>query len=584
MVHSPIEEIKSRIDIVDLVGSYIRLQKAGANFKALCPFHNERTASFNVSPARQIWHCFGCSKGGDIFQFIKEIEGMDFPEALMLLADRAGVVITREDPALRSERNRLLALMEEATKFFEANLAIGLPLGNPIAKYLHQRGLKDETIKEFRLGYAPDEWRALSTHLAAKRFTSAEMEKAGLAVGRRQTRTDTQTNADGYDRFRGRIMFPIFDYQGRAIAFGGRVFPERDHEAKYINSPETPLYQKSKILYGLHRAKSEIFKTGQVVVVEGYMDMMMAYQAGVRNVVASSGTAFGIDQMQILRRLCDRLAVAFDMDIAGQAAADRSIQLALQSGFDITVMDLGAYKDPADAVRADPVFFQNAASSARHIVQFYIDHALRLHAPHTPEGKRACERMVLPVVASLSSELERAHWVRILSDLLRIGEDVLWRTLARLRSGSGAPQEREVFTDSQHTPSRKDLLEERILGMLASSPTLAAQHLAHLNDALFRNDRLPILLHLRGKAALADSARAALGRIVLESDSMLESITDVDGEFQHSCHELQKEYIKERMGELSAAISRAEQAASPKLQELLLEFQEFSQQLSQLNT
>src|SRR3989344_2271923 len=188
-MNSPVEEIKSRINIVDLVGSYVRLTKAGANFKALCPFHTERTASFNVSPARQIWHCFGCSKGGDAFRFIMEIEGMDFPEALKFLAERTGVVLKREDPAIRSERNRLLVLMEETAKFFEANLAIGLLSSNPIAQYLRDRGLKDETIKEFRLGYASNEWRALSTYLAAKGFTAIEMEKAGLAVGRRQTWT-----------------------------------------------------------------------------------------------------------------------------------------------------------------------------------------------------------------------------------------------------------------------------------------------------------------------------------------------------------------------------------------------------------
>lgn len=586
---SPVEEIKSRIDIVELVGSYVRLQKAGANFKALCPFHTERTASFNVSPARQIWHCFGCSKGGDIFQFVKEIEGMDFPEALKFLADRAGVVVKREDPAIRSERNRLLALMEEAAKFFENQLMkFSVPLsyakretgGDSLRKetpitplhYLKNRGLKDEIIKEFRLGYAPDEWRALSPHLAQKGFTETEMEKAGFII------------KSHYDRFRGRIMFPIFDYQGRVIAFGGRIFPERDNDAKYINSPETILYQKSKMLYGLHAAKSDILKNGQAVVVEGYMDMIMSYQASVRNTVASSGTALGMDQMRIVRRLCDRLVMAFDTDSAGQAAADRGIQLALENGFDITVMDLGKYKDPADAALDDPVFFQNAVKSARHIVQFYIDSVLRLSAPHTPEGKRACERVVLPVVAALSSELERAHWVRILGGLLRISEDVLWRALSRVRSGGSMQAGNELIADSKHVPSRKRLLEERLLGMLASSPILASRHLAQISDTLFASDRLEILFHLRGKAVLADSARAVLGRIALEAEITTDGIADREREFAHCYRELEKERIKEHMEKLSTDIQRAEQGSSSELPMLLAEFQKLSQQLSRLHS
>ena len=573
-MNSPVEEIKSRINIVDLVGSYVRLTKAGANFKALCPFHTERTASFNVSPARQIWHCFGCSKGGDAFRFIMEIEGMDFPEALKFLAERTGVVLKRGAPCLCRGLKGYPGIFGKTTKFF------GCHLRNPIAQYLRDRGLKDETIKEFRLGYASNEWRALSTYLAAKGFTAIEMEKAGLAVGRRQTRIDTQTNVDGYDRFRSRIMFPIFDYQGRAIAFGGRIFPERENEAKYINSPETILYQKSKVLYGLHVAKNDILKSGQAVVVEGYMDMIMAYQAGVRGTVASSGTALGVDQMRILRRLCDKLVMAFDMDQAGQAAADRGIQLALQSGFDITVMDLGNYKDPADAVRDDPVFFQNAVPSARHIVQFYLDSVLRTFAPDTPEGKRACERAVLPVISALSSELERAHWVRILGELLRIGEDVLWRALSRIRSGDRIDAEHESLANNQHTPSRKRLLEERLLGILASSPVLAAQHLTRINDALFAPERLEILFHLRGGATLADSTRAALGRIALEAEMTADSIADWDGEYARCYRELEKEYIKEQMGKLSVEIQRAEQESRAELPALMLKFQKLSQQLS----
>ncbi|MDP3784525.1 MAG: DNA primase, partial [bacterium] len=290
---SQIDEIKSRLDIAELVGSYIRLQKAGANFKALCPFHNERTPSFNVSPARQIWHCFGCGKGGDMFEFIQQIEGVEFGEALKTLADRAGVELKREDPRLKSERTRQFALLEEATKFFEEKLWQG---GVEPLEYLKKRGLQDETIKTFRLGYASDEWRALGAHLKQKArlpdgqgFSEKDLENSGLAV---------KSGQGYYDRFRGRIIFPIFDYSGRVVAFGGRVFPEREQEAKYVNSPETALYQKSKILYGLNFAKSEILRASECVLVEGYMDVIMSWQGGVKNVVAASGTALTADQLK----------------------------------------------------------------------------------------------------------------------------------------------------------------------------------------------------------------------------------------------------------------------------------------------
>ena len=310
---SQIEEIKSRIDIVELIGSYLKLQKAGANFKASCPFHNERTPSFNVSSARQIWHCFGCGKGGDIFTFVQEIEGAEFPEALKMLAERAGVELRPEDPNLRSEKNRLFQLMEEAAKFFENNLRAG----EQVLGYLGKRGLSDETIGEFRLGYASEEWRALVQHLAAKGFKFPEMEKAGVAVKRGGAQAITGNSAEYFDRFRGRIMFPIFDYNGRVIAFGGRIFPERENEAKYVNSPETPLYQKGRTLYGLNKSKQEILKKGECVLVEGYMDMAMSWQGGVKNVVAVSGTALTDEQLKILRRLSEKFISSFDIYEAG---------------------------------------------------------------------------------------------------------------------------------------------------------------------------------------------------------------------------------------------------------------------------
>ena len=287
---SQIEDVKSRVDVVDLLGSYLKLQKAGVNFKARCPFHNEKTASFFVSPARQIWHCFGCQKGGDVFKFIMEIDGCEFKEALLSLAGRAGIELKRESPEIQDAKSKEFAILEESTKFFEKNLFEN----NEASEYLKNRGLSVETIKEFRLGYSLDDWRTLFNHLSAQGHKAEDAEKAGLII---------KSENSYYDRFRGRIIFPIFNQSGKVVAFGGRLFVDSSggKSAKYVNSPETALYQKSKILYGLHKSKIEILRENSCVLVEGYMDFLSAYQAGTKNMVAVSGTALTLDHLKILR-------------------------------------------------------------------------------------------------------------------------------------------------------------------------------------------------------------------------------------------------------------------------------------------
>ncbi|QQG42468.1 MAG: toprim domain-containing protein [Candidatus Giovannonibacteria bacterium] len=585
---SQIDEIKSRVDVVDLVGSYVRLAKAGANFRALCPFHSEKTPSFNVSPARQIWHCFGCGKGGDIFEFIQQIEGVEFGDALRTLAERAGVELKREDPRFRTERARQFALLEEAAKFFEGNLWTGAQVADEISrrgrapegvlategrdkeisdaisrplKYLKSRGLTDETIREFRLGYVPDEWRALCAHLKNKSFSVAEIEKSGLVI---------KNQRDFYDRFRGRIMFPIFDYNGRVVAFGGRILevptPERvgtpteSVGAKYINSPETLLYQKSKTLYGLNKSKTEIMRQKECVVVEGYMDAIMSWQGGVKNVAASSGTAFTEDQLKTVKRLADKLTLSFDADSAGESAAKRGIALALERGFEVRVAGgLGeGVKDPAEAVAKNPEIWQKAVSGSRHIVEFYLDSAVKKFHPASPEAKREIQKTVLPVVASLG-ELERAHWARELSNILNIKEEAVW---AALKKANAAPSQGEnVLGDEQGTAhnNRKSLLESRILAIAAEYPALAQKI-----DPAFQN-------------LLAQSNKTAIFAEIL-----LNNLADAEVEFIKCQRELKKEYLKERLVALSGEISGAERKGAGNLKTLLGEFHKVSKELNQI--
>jgi DNA primase len=304
MLGSPIDEIKSRLNIVEVIQSYIKLQKAGANYRAVCPFHSEKSPSFFVSPARQIWHCFGsCGEGGDIFKFVMKIEGVEFGDALRILAQKAGVELKKQDPKLQTERHRLYSICEIACRFYQKQLGSG-EAGQEAKKYLLDRGITEESIEKWRIGYSPDVWRSLTDFLISKGYERNEIEKAGLLLNSEKT-------GGYYDRFRGRIIFPVFDLSSQVVGFGGRIFkkgvtkalvgggskggttpvPGEIGEAKYINSPATILYDKSRILYGLNKSGQSIRKNDRFIVVEGYMDAIMAHQIGCDNVVAASGTA-----------------------------------------------------------------------------------------------------------------------------------------------------------------------------------------------------------------------------------------------------------------------------------------------------
>src|SRR4030042_6649721 len=336
MISSPIDEVKSRLDIIEVISSYIKLSKTGANYRALCPFHSEKKPSFFVSPARQIWHCFGCGKGGDIFGFVKEIEGVEFGDALRILAQKAGVELKplrREAAVWKTERQRLYEINELAAKFFERQLENSAS-GKEAKEYLLGRKIKQESTKEWRLGYSPDVWRGLFDFLISKGYKTAEIEKIGLAI--------KNEKGSFYDRFRGRIIFPVFDLNSQVVGFGARVFKEKDKKeiAKYVNTPNTVLYDKSRVLYGLDKAKVEIRKKNCVVFVEGYVDAIMCHQEGFKNTVAVSGTALTPYHLKIIKRYTDNIFTAFDMDVGGDSATRRGIDLAEMAGFNIKVVTM----------------------------------------------------------------------------------------------------------------------------------------------------------------------------------------------------------------------------------------------------
>jgi DNA primase len=443
--------VKERVDIVDLLGGYLKLEKAGQNYKARCPFHNEKTASFHISPSRQTYYCFGCGKKGDVFTFVEEIEGTDFRGALKILADKAGVELSNAPAESRKDTEKLYEALEEATKFFEENLK-----ASPEAlSYIKGRGLSDESLKKFRIGYAPNEWRLLRSHLLSLGFSDEILVRAGLIK-----RID-ESAKEPYDVFRGRIIFPLSDPSGRVIAFSGRA-TEADAQPKYLNSPDTALFTKSEVLYGLDKAKEEIRKKNYAILVEGQMDLVLSHQAGVTNTVASSGTAFTKAHLERLKRLSPRIILAFDADNAGEKAAEKSTILGLSLGMEVKVARLPEGKDPADLVRDDPEAWKDVLRKSLMAIEFFLIRAIEKESDPRKLGK-LIERNILPLVALLASSIERSHFISVIAKHTRIREEVLWDDLKKVKAASVASlSEEDEREEKQPTPSVKLRIEERL--------------------------------------------------------------------------------------------------------------------------
>lgn len=404
----PIDEIKNKIDIVDLVSQYVQLKKAGRNFKALCPFHREKTPSFIVSPDKQMAYCFGCNKGGDIFKFYMEVEHAEFPEALHALAKRAGVKLEKVDEKFQSYKQKLLQIHEKANLIYKANLFSKDE--KKALEYLTQRGLTDEIIQVFSLGYAPDSFDTLYTQLLMDGYSKKELVDASLAVQK-------EFSPDAiYDKFRNRIMFPIHDIEGNIVAFGGRVLD--DSLPKYLNSAETPIYHKSSILFNFHRAKDAIREKDFVLVVEGYMDAIAVYATGLHNVVAVCGTALTDDQVQRLKRLTSRVFFCFDNDNAGIEAAKRNASTVIRQQMVLKIVSLTTYKDPDECIRHDQKAFLSTVEHSQDFMEFLIDTTRTRYDTGTMEGRRGFVSEVFPFIKIFPFEVEKDFYVKKIADLL----------------------------------------------------------------------------------------------------------------------------------------------------------------------
>jgi len=439
MANDTVAEIKERLTIQDIVAPYAKLTKAGKSLVGLCPFHKEKTPSFHVSIDRGTWHCFGCGLGGDGFSFIEKVEGVDFKGAMKILADKAGVRIeySNEGRERSSRTERLREVMSRASEWYAGKLS-----GSSAEKYAKQRGLTDETIRTWRLGYAPDAWRALLEALSAEGFTVQELLAAGLIK-----------EADGkagtyYDRFRNRLMFPIRDNAGRVVAFTGRSLPavvsakEGSVEiAKYLNSPETELYHKSEILFGMDRAKDAIRTRRFAMLVEGQMDALLAHQVGFENAIALSGTALSEKHLALMKRYSENLMLILDADVAGFSATAKSAGLALRQGLKVKAVKMPSGKDPADLIKENPKEFPSYITSAKPIVDFFL--AVLAEQERDPHRLiSVAERTVLPIIAAISSPMEREHFSQIAARSLGLSSEAVRESLQRL------PKNPEIFSNT----------------------------------------------------------------------------------------------------------------------------------------
>ena len=437
---SDVQQIKDRVNIVDVVGQYVKLRRAGRTYMGLCPFHKERTPSFHVSPERGTYKCFGCGEGGDIFSFLQKMDGMDFPTVLKQLAEKVGIKLTPRSGARavtaeqKEHDERLREVCEAAVAFFESKLKER----KDVQEYLKGRGVHDDTIAQWHLGYAPAEWEALSKHLLGAGFKKEDIVDVGFAL------KSERKPGEIFDRFRGRIIFPIFDLAGLPIAVSGRFFEKvpgakgDDEPAKYVNSPETVLFKKSRTLYGLDKARAHIRKLDCILLVEGQFDLLLSHQSGLTYCVALSGTALTPEHLSILGRLSKRLVLALDADAAGVRAGLKSAHMALKAGFDVKVPTFAEGKDPADVARENPEQLKAAIRASKTAVEFFLD-ALRRPLPAGRQGDsrayaKLVEAQVLPLVAAVESKIEQEQFVRLVAGRLGVSESAILTELGRVKN------------------------------------------------------------------------------------------------------------------------------------------------------
>jgi DNA primase len=463
-----VEEIKSKVDVVQIISEYVKLTKAGRNFKGLCPFHGEKTPSFMVNPELQIFKCFGCGEGGDIFEFVMKMEGAEFGEVLRMMAKKVGVTLASYTPTKAEDEREKLYQINKLTAEYYHYLLTKHEIGQEALKYLNDRKITNESIDRFNLGFSAEGWDYLIKFLTIKKdFKIQDLERAGLVI---------PSPKGGYDRFRNRVMFPLANHRGLVVGFAGRVMPAASAEAaasqggKYVNTPETEIYHKGDLLYGLDLNKAEIKSAGWVVVVEGEIDSIASWQAGVRNVVAIKGSALTQRQVDVIKRYTDTVILALDADLAGDMAARRGIEIAEKAGLIIKVTNPKAqiahykYKDPGECATEDPEMWKKIVEGAVPIYDFYISSAVERHGLEAV-GKAKIGKELLPIWAKIEDEITKGHYIKRLAEVLGVGEGDVRRQLEKIQnSKSEEPNKFQNLNSNDQTgKSRRERVEEEII-------------------------------------------------------------------------------------------------------------------------
>lgn len=578
-----VDQVRQKTDIVELISQQVSLKKAGRNFKGLCPFHDEKTPSFMVSPERQIFKCFGCQVGGDVFGWMMEREGMEFGEALRTLATKVGIELKQYRPTKEQlAKDKLLEINHMASEYYHY-LLMEHKLGESALKYLLKRGITKKSMKLFKLGFAPNEWNGLENYLVSKKgYKADELEMVGLVI---------KGNKGFFDRFRNRVMFTLFDHRKRVVGFAGRVFMGEKDQAKYMNTPETVLYHKSRVLYGLEHTREHIKKANEAVVVEGEIDAISSYQAGIKNVVAIKGSALTEEQIDLLKRYTENLKLALDADSAGDQAARRGIELAEKVGLSVRVINLKFGKDPDECAQKSARLWKDSVKAAVPIYDFYIDSSIKRFGVDTPEGKRKIIGELAPILAEVSNQVIKSHYVKRLASVLEVDEESVLAEIEKKRYGfkdKDKVEEKRSFANK----TREEVLTDHVLSLILQeeseiSNLIKGVEVKDLPDGAVKKviGKLKIWIKKAKKfdvnkfvASLPDELVGVVDSAYLtEISGMTKDMDKLKAELDKTLRELSKVALKAKMEELSFLIKQAEEKNDKvKLNKLKTKFVEVS--------
>ncbi len=590
-----VQSIKDKIDIKQLIEEYIPVKKAGAYWKANCPFHHEKTPSFMISPEKQIWHCFGCSKGGDIFSFLQEIEGINFPEALKLLADRAGVKLTQNfvTEVNKDKKNRLLEINSKAANFFH-HFLLEMSQAKPAREYLEKRGLSLEMIKDWQIGFVSDQWDLLTQYLLKKGFNIDDIVAAGLSLKK-------ERGSGYFDRFRGRIMFPLFDVHGNVVGFTGRVLVETESSGgKYVNTPQTEIYDKSRVLYGLNKAKQEIKNKDLAVLVEGQMDVLACHQAGMKNVIAASGTALTAEQISLIKRFTKNIAMAFDKDNAGENAAKRGIDTAIAQGMNVKVIQIpeNSGKDADECLKKNPEVWFMAVDEAKLIMEWFFENVLKKYSLQDSQQKKKAAGELLEQISKIPEQIEQDYWLQKMSDKFSVQTELLRQTMRSFgKKEFNKPKkedEKNYNKASELFNSRSRMLEEQFLAILLKTPAFLLEIGPKMDRDYFSLSEFSELYEniknsYNDKAAsekngpftfIFDEKQQETATIVLmkgEKEFGDKDDKEIKETFYKIFEEIRKEWLKNEKDKIKFLLNEAQEKGDTK------EVEKYFNELSQLN-